>query len=95
VPKFCKKYAQVGLAIQEGLQEFKADVESGVFPGEEYSPYVMSEGEKEAFDDLLRRDAAERRRKHEIAAAKLSQADEYETLHLYGKDDSSKGNGKS
>lgn len=95
VPKFCKKYAQVGLAIQEGLQEFKADVESGVFPGEEYSPYVMSEGEKEAFDDLLRKDAAERGRKHELAAAKSSQADEYETLHLYGKDDSSKGSGKS
>ena len=55
----------------------------------------MSEGEKDAFDNLLRKDAAERRRKHEIAAAKLSQADEYETLHLYGKDDSSKGNSKS
>lgn len=55
----------------------------------------MSEGEKEAFDDLLRKDAAERGRKHELAAAKSSQADEYETLHLYGKDDSSKGSGKS
>jgi hypothetical protein len=55
----------------------------------------MSEGEKDAFDNLLRKDAVDRRRKHEIAAAKLSQADEYEALHLYGKDDSSKGNGKS
>jgi 3-methyl-2-oxobutanoate hydroxymethyltransferase len=87
VPKFCKKYAQVGLAIQEGLQEFKADVEAGTFPGEEYSPYVMSEGEKETFDALLEKDAEERRRRHELAAEKLSQADEYETLKLYGGDE--------
>lgn len=84
VPKFCKKYAQVGHAIQQGLQEYKNDVESGVFPGEEYSPYLMSEGEKEAFDVLLEKDAIERQRKHEEAAAKLSQADEYEALKLYG-----------
>ena len=84
VPKFCKKYAQVGFAIQEGLHEFKKDVESGVFPGEDYSPYVMSEGEKETFDVLLQKDAEERQRKHELAAAKLSEADEYQTLNLYG-----------
>jgi hypothetical protein len=77
----------VGHAIQEGLQEFKADVESGAFPGEDYSPYVMTEGEKEAFDALLEKDAEERRRKHEMAAVKLSQADEYETLSLYGADE--------
>lgn len=84
VPKFCKKYAQVGHAMQDGLSQFKAEVESGVFPGEEYSPYVMPEGEKEKFDDLLKRDAAKRQRKHDLAAEKLSQADEYETLKLYG-----------
>lgn len=84
VPKFCKKYAHVGHAIQEGLQEFKKEVESGVFPGEEYSPYVMSDGEKEAFDLLLERDAADRQVKHDAAAEKLVQADEYETLKLYG-----------
>jgi 3-methyl-2-oxobutanoate hydroxymethyltransferase len=86
VPKFCKKYAQVGHAIQEGLSQFKAEVESGVFPGEEYSPYLMTEGEKETFDELLRKDAEERQRKHDLAAKKLSQADEYETLQLYGAD---------
>jgi 3-methyl-2-oxobutanoate hydroxymethyltransferase len=88
VPKFCKKYAKVGHAIQQGLQDFRADVESGVFPGEEYSPYLMSEGEKETFDSLLQRDAEERKRKHEKAVEKLTQADEYETLHLYGDDKS-------
>jgi len=84
VPKFCKKYAQVGHAIQEGLSQFKSEVESGVFPGTEYSPYVMSEGEKENFNVLLESDAEERRLKHDAAAKKLSQADEYETLKLYG-----------
>ena len=84
VPKFCKKYAQVGHSIQEGLSQFKSEVESGVFPGAIYSPYVMTDEEKETFDALLESDADERRRKHNVAAAKLSQADEYETLKLYG-----------
>lgn len=61
-----------------------------MFPGEEYSPYKMSAEEKIAFDKLLQGDAEERKRKHEIAAAKLTQADEYETLKLYGGDKSSK-----
>ena len=87
VPKFCKKYAMVGHAIQDGLKEFKDDVESGEFPAETYSPYVMTDGEREAFDALLLKDAEERQRKHELAAAKLTQADEYEALRLYGSDD--------
>jgi len=84
VPRFCKNYAQVGHAIQDGLKEFKDDVESGVFPGEDYSPYTMTEEEKAIFEKLLQKDAEERRRQHEIAAKKLSQADEYEALKLYG-----------
>lgn len=85
VPKFCKRYAQVGHSIQQGLLEFKADVESATFPGEEFSPYVMTIEEKQLFEALLRNDETERKRKHEEAAKKLSQADEYEQLHLYGK----------
>jgi 3-methyl-2-oxobutanoate hydroxymethyltransferase len=85
VPKFCKRYAQVGHSIQQGLLDFKADVESSMFPGEEFSPYVMTTEEKQLFEALLRKDATERKRKHEEAAKKLSQADEYEQLHLYGK----------
>jgi hypothetical protein len=50
----------------------------------------MSEGEKEAFDALLAKDAVERQRKHDLAATKLSQADEYETLKLYGADNDKK-----
>merc|ERR1712194_175281 len=43
VPKFCKKYASVGMHINDGLAQFKKEVEEGVFPGEDYSPYTMSE----------------------------------------------------
>jgi 3-methyl-2-oxobutanoate hydroxymethyltransferase len=86
MPKFCKRYAQVGHSIQQGLQDFKADVEGGIFPGDEFSPYVMSATEKEAFDSLLQKDEMERQRKHEEAAIKLTAADEYEQLHLYGND---------
>eukprot|EP00934_Nitzschia_sp_Nitz4_P000560 Nitzschia sp. Nitz4//scaffold107_size73032//9621//10911//NITZ4_005754-RA/size73032-augustus-gene-0.98-mRNA-1//-1//CDS//3329532575//560//frame0 len=88
VPKFCKKYAQVGHIIQAGLQEYKADVESGAFPGTEFSPYVMTDEEKAIFDDLLATDADDRQQKHDEAAEKLSQSDEYETLKLYGSDNS-------
>jgi 3-methyl-2-oxobutanoate hydroxymethyltransferase len=86
VPKFCKRYAQVGHAIRDALLEFKADVEEGHFPADEFSPYVMSDTEKQAFDALLEKDELERQRKHEEAAMKLTEADEYEQLHLYGAD---------
>jgi 3-methyl-2-oxobutanoate hydroxymethyltransferase len=84
VPKFCKRYAQVGHTIQEGLQDFKKDVESGTFPGNDYSPYIMADDEKQAFDDLLAKDVEERQRKHDEAAEKYTQTDEYEKLQLYG-----------
>lgn len=86
MPRFCKQYAQVGHAIQSGLQEYKAEVESGAFPSEKYSPYVMTDSERQAFEDLLRKDEEERKRKHEEAAVKLTEADEYESLSLYGQD---------
>mmetsp|Transcript_24570 Transcript_24570/g.68486 ORF Transcript_24570/g.68486 Transcript_24570/m.68486 type:complete len:196 (+) Transcript_24570:1121-1708(+) len=85
VPKFCKKYAQVGHIIQEGLTEFIADVKSGEFPGEQYAPYSMNETEQAMFQQLLRNDAAKRQRDHQKASERLKQTDEYETLHLYGK----------
>jgi len=84
VPKFCKKYAQLGHIIQEGLQEYKKEVESGVFPGEDFSPYVMKDEEKKAFDLLLARDAKERELKHKQAEDAYMKHDEYESLRLYG-----------
>jgi 3-methyl-2-oxobutanoate hydroxymethyltransferase len=84
VPKFCKQYAHVGHMIQQGLQEFKQDVESGVFPGEAYSPFKMANEEVSSFDALLAKDEEERRQKHEQAAEEYSKRDEYAKLHLYG-----------
>lgn len=86
VPKFCKRYAQLGHVIQEGLAEYKRDVEDGTFPGEAYSPYIMKSDEKAVFDKLLAQDAKERQAKHEKAAQVYSQQDEYEKLQLYGMD---------
>jgi len=84
MPKFCKRYAQVGHAITEGLDEFKKEVMDGTFPDDEYSPYVMSDAEKEVFDKLLAKNATERVKKHEETANMLKLADEYDQLSLYG-----------
>jgi 3-methyl-2-oxobutanoate hydroxymethyltransferase len=84
VPKFCKSYAQLGHIIQDGLAEYKRDVESGTFPGAEYSPYTMKEDERKAFEMLLAKDAAERQKKHDKVAKDITDQDEYEKLHLYG-----------
>lgn len=37
VPKFVKQYANVGAVLSEAAQAFKADVESGAYPGPEHS----------------------------------------------------------
>lgn len=89
VPKFCKRYAQLGHIIQEGLQEYKRDVASGEFPGSNFSPYIMIDDEKQAFNALLAKDAEERKLKHDKAAQEYTQQDEYEKLHLYGGDEPS------
>jgi len=87
VPKFCKQYAQVGHAITKGLTDFKREVEEGIFPGNTYSPYIMTEEEKTAFEVLLAKDSDERRIQLERTKVKLRSADEYEQLHLYGDKD--------
>jgi 3-methyl-2-oxobutanoate hydroxymethyltransferase len=84
VPKFCKRYAQLGHIIQQSLQEYKEDVESGSFPGAEYSPYVMKDDEKATFEKLLANDAAERKLQNEKVAEEYILHDEYEKLSLYG-----------
>ncbi|WP_298118967.1 3-methyl-2-oxobutanoate hydroxymethyltransferase [uncultured Aurantimicrobium sp.] len=37
VPKFVKQYANLGLILSEAAKAFKADVESGTYPGPEHS----------------------------------------------------------
>ena len=84
VPKFCKRYARVGLEITDGLEQFKKEVEDGSFPGKDYSPYLMNEAEEAIFDELLANDADMLQSKHDQVASKIKQADEYEQLNLYG-----------
>lgn len=91
VPKFCKKYANVGHMIQKGLQQYKQDVESGEFPGTDYSPYVMKEEERQAFENLMSQDVDAREQKHREASQKYEQTDEYEKLSLYGSNGNSNG----
>ncbi len=38
-PKFCKRFAHIGAAINEALQEYDAEVKGGGFPGPAHSPY--------------------------------------------------------
>jgi 3-methyl-2-oxobutanoate hydroxymethyltransferase len=83
VPRFCKRYAQLGDAIRSGLEAFKQDVEAGTFPSEAYSPYKMPKEELEAFQALMAKDAAARKAQAEEAAERLKQSDEYEQIKLY------------
>ncbi|KAI8472039.1 MAG: ketopantoate hydroxymethyltransferase [Monoraphidium minutum] len=77
-PKFCKRYAEVGTAIQAALQAYREDVESREFPGLRYSPYSIKAHEVVALEAELAaagmpevaravRDAA-----HEEAAARAA-----------------------
>ncbi|OWZ20389.1 3-methyl-2-oxobutanoate hydroxymethyltransferase [Phytophthora megakarya] len=53
VPKFCKRYADVGEQIRIGLENYRDDVESGRFSSEAYSPYKMSKEETQKLHDLV------------------------------------------
>ncbi|KAH7472735.1 3-methyl-2-oxobutanoate hydroxymethyltransferase 2, mitochondrial [Phytophthora ramorum] len=56
VPKFCKRYADVGEQIRIGLENYRDDVESGRFSSEEYSPYKMSKEETQKLHDMVAND---------------------------------------
>ncbi|CAM9384049.1 unnamed protein product [Phaeothamnion confervicola] len=43
VPRFCKRYASVGEEARKGLEAFREECESGVFPSPKYTPYEMSQ----------------------------------------------------
>ncbi|KAF4321512.1 hypothetical protein BBO99_00001027 [Phytophthora kernoviae] len=53
VPKFCKRYADVGEQIRIGLENYRDDVESGRFSSEAYSPYKISKEETQKLQDLV------------------------------------------
>ncbi len=53
-PKFCKQYGNVGEVVQQALQQYRAEVMSGAFPSEQYSPYKLgSESETADFAEQL------------------------------------------
>lgn len=49
VPRFVKRYAEVGAEIVRGLSAFTAEVRAGAFPSEEHG-YRMSDHERELFE---------------------------------------------
>lgn len=52
-PKFCKQFASVGTVVQEALQQYKAEVSSGAFPSEQYSPYKLPDAERHVLAEQL------------------------------------------
>ena len=85
MPGFCKKYARVGLHIDDGLAQFKREVEEGAFPGEEYSPYKMSEDEEALFGELTLKDGPGRRESGGVGAAtETEEPDAAGQLNLFG-----------
>jgi hypothetical protein len=57
-PAFAKRYGAIGEAIQTALDQYRSEVESGVFPGEKYSPYKMLKDEATEFAKLMATDRA-------------------------------------
>jgi 3-methyl-2-oxobutanoate hydroxymethyltransferase len=53
VPKFCKRYADVGERIRVGLEEYRDDVENRRFPTNDFAPYKMSQEEVEKLEELV------------------------------------------
>ncbi|CAM9237209.1 unnamed protein product [Discosporangium mesarthrocarpum] len=80
VPRFCKRYASVGEEVRQGLERFREEVETGVFPQEEYSPYKMCPEEESRFKHLLAKDEHQRLERMARAKRKLKDQDEYEAL---------------
>ena len=80
VPKFCKKFADLGEEARKGVEAFREEVESGAFPADDYSPYTMSAKELESFERLMADDKEQRLEAQKAVDTKLRDADEYERL---------------
>lgn len=57
LPRFVKRYANVGEEITRALEEFQREVRDGVFPATEHS-FAMDEAEHEAFLEAVKRDGS-------------------------------------
>lgn len=83
VPKFCKKYAQLGVDAHNALSSFRDDIINGSFPSDLYSPFSMSEEETTKFNSLLLEDIDLRSHELQKLDEKIRNADEYEIINLY------------
>ena len=53
-PKFVKKYADIGAALQQAFTEYCDDVKAGVFPDNSTHAYAISDEEAEKLEKLLK-----------------------------------------
>ena len=59
------RYAELGDVAHSALEEYCREVEAGSFPSKEFSPYAISDAQKEILAERLRR------RGHKEAAEKI------------------------
>eukprot|EP00903_Cladosiphon_okamuranus_P014288 g13271.t1 len=78
VPRFCKSYASIGDEVRRGLDAFRREVEDGVFPQAQHSPYKMPAGEEEAFRRLLTKDENLRLERIALEKKELEEQDDDE-----------------
>mmetsp|Transcript_12391 Transcript_12391/g.18694 ORF Transcript_12391/g.18694 Transcript_12391/m.18694 type:complete len:91 (+) Transcript_12391:295-567(+) len=83
-PSFVRSMRVLGYRLMMGWRSLKKEVEGGVFPGKDYSPYLMSEEEEAKFDDVISEHAEKTKSKLDASDSKLGMADESEQLSLYG-----------
>jgi len=83
VPKFCKRYGNIGSHINQSLVEYCQEVKDGVFPDEQYSPYKMPIDEAIKFDELMKLDDEKRKLQSQLIDKKLRDLDEYAAVKLY------------
>ena len=86
VPRFCKQYAKVGDMVAEGLEAYRKEVKGQAFPTDEtYSPYSMSDAQKEEFTAKLRerRGGENTQEQREKTQKELLEKDEYAVEKLY------------
>lgn len=92
-PRFCKTYAKIGPLIQQALNEYREDVETGAFPTMQYSPYKVVAEEAKEFEEMLYEQLAKEKiklkpmeeisTKQQIEQHKQNQKDHDETIKVY------------
>ncbi len=82
-PKFCKKYAHLGIEVHNALSTFRNDIITGSFPSDVYSPYKMDEKEARKFHSLLEKNKELGRNEVKNFYERVQNLDENEIANLY------------